>query len=79
MAAPTSADDAFEGYPASDESDLDPGPDTNESLGDADRAAGQEHRFEPAGRGPDGSANDEERLVDADDVDGGEAAGKSAG
>lgn len=57
------------GYPASSEADLDPGPQLAESLEDADRDAGDEHRFTPDGRRPDGSIEDEERFEDADRVD----------
>ena len=57
------------GYPASSPADLDPGPELAESLEDADRDAGDEHRFTPEGRRPDSSIEDEERFEDADQVD----------
>jgi len=60
-----------EGYPPSSESDLDPGvgPHLSESLEEADREVGEEHRIEPPGRRPDGSIEDEDRYEDADRVD----------
>jgi hypothetical protein len=52
-----------EGYPASRRADLDPGPDLTESLEEADRDAGDEHRFAPDRRRPDASIEDEERTA----------------
>lgn len=52
-----------EGYPRSSEADLDPGSDLTESLEDADREAVKEQRCAPEGRGPDGSADDEESFA----------------
>ena len=58
MATVTTGADLDEGYPASSEADLEPGPDTSESLDDADRAAGDENRVQPEGQGPDESMDD---------------------
>jgi len=60
-----------EGYPPSAEADLDlgPGPGLSESLEEADREVGDEHRIGPEGRRPDGSIEDEDRFEDADRVD----------
>jgi hypothetical protein len=70
-----------EGYPRSSQADLDPGPDPglSESLDDADRAAGDEHRVALEGRRPDGSIEDEERFEDADGVDDAESRHQLAG
>lgn len=54
----TSEDD--EGYPPSSAADLDPGPDTSESLEEADRESRAEQRVSPEGRGPDASSEDED-------------------
>jgi hypothetical protein len=77
--ATSKADPDEEGYPQSSEADLDPGPGPSESLGDADRAAGDEHRVAPEGRRPDGSVEDEERFEDADGVDDAESRHQLAG
>jgi hypothetical protein len=77
--AASKADSDDEGYPQSSEADLDPGPDLSESLGDADRAAGDEHRAAPEGRRPDESIEDEERFEDADGVDDEESRHQLAG
>jgi hypothetical protein len=58
-----------DGYPDSPPEDLDPGPDQFESLDDADRELGEEHRFEPEGRRPEGSLEDEDQRLDAHDAD----------
>jgi len=58
-----------EGYPPSAEADLDPGLGLSESLEEADREVGDEHRTSPEGRRPDGSIEDEDRFDDADRVD----------
>lgn len=58
-----------DGYPDSPEADLDPGPDEVESLDEADREAGDEHRHLPEGRRPEGSIEDEDRRGDAHDAD----------
>jgi hypothetical protein len=60
-----------EGYPPSAEADLDPGPGMGltESLEEADRELGDEHRTGPEGRRPDESIEDDDRFEDADRVD----------
>ena len=65
------ADPYDEGYPASAEADLDPGRGVGlqESLEDADREVGDEHRIGPDGRRPDASIEDEDRFDDGDRVD----------
>lgn len=68
-----------EGYPRSSEADLDPDPGLSESLEDADRAAGDEHRVALEGRRPDGAIEDEERFEDADRVDDAESRHQLAG
>jgi hypothetical protein len=66
-------DPSDEGYPLSTKADLDPGPDLNESLDDADRMASDEHRVVPKGQRPDASTADEDRLEDAEDGDNAES------
>lgn len=61
--------DPQDGYPDSPAEDLDPGPDTLESLSDADRDVAGEHRHEPEGRRPEGSIEDEDARGDAHDAD----------
>jgi len=70
-----------EGYPPSAEADLDPSPGLglSESLDEADREAGDEHRTEPEGRRPDGSIEDEDRFEDGDRVDDDEVRHQLAG
>ena len=68
-----------EGYPRSSEADLDPDPGLSESLEDADRAAGDEHRVALEGRRPDGGIEDEERFEDTDGVDDAESRHQLAG
>ena len=58
-----------EGYPPSGKGDLDPGPALSESLDEADREVGDEHRTRPKGQRPEGSTDDEDRSEDADQVD----------
>jgi hypothetical protein len=61
MAMPARGSVQFdEGYPPSSDADLDPGPDTAESLDDADRAAAGEQRVALEGHGPDESTSDDE-------------------
>jgi hypothetical protein len=58
-----------EGYPPSSRADLNRGPDASESLDEADREVGDEHRFVPEGRHADDSVDDEDRFGDARDAD----------
>ena len=58
-----------DGYPPSGKADLDPGPTLSESLDEADREVGDEHRTRPEGRLADGSIEDEEHFDDDDQVD----------
>ena len=68
-----------EGYPRSSEADLDSDPGLSESLDEADREAGDEHRVALEGRRPDGSVEDEERFEDADGIDDAESHHQLAG
>jgi hypothetical protein len=69
-ARPASKTDPYdEGYPSSSEADLDPGPDSSESLDYADRVASAEHRVAVQGVRLELSGNEEHRYEDADDVD----------
>lgn len=49
-----------EGYPRSSDADLDPESDEPQTLDDADRAAGSEHRVALEGHGPDDAISDDE-------------------
>jgi hypothetical protein len=57
------------GYPDSDPSDLDPGPDEFESLEDADRETEAEGEVGRRGRRPQGSIDDEDARGDPHDAD----------
>ena len=63
------SDQFDQGYPPSPPGDLDPGPAQVESLEDADIEREREDHFEPEGRRPEGSPEDEDRRLDAHDAE----------
>ncbi len=65
MTATSTPDPFDEGYPPSSARDLDPGPDLSQSLDEADRQAGDEHRVV----GRDWREDDDGRFGDGDDAE----------